>query len=82
MIVRREKKMLRGYAVIVGRAGLILLLTGIVILLVEHFRYSVGTNRLGSSLVTYLGVGLSVVGFIFILIFVIGFVLNERKPAG
>jgi len=74
--------MLGGYVSIVGRVRLILLLTGIVILLVGHFRYLVNANRLGSSLVTYLGAGLSGVGFILILIFVIGFVLNERKPAG
>jgi hypothetical protein len=47
--------MLKDYVVIVGRVGIILLLTGIVILLVGHFRYSVHTNRLGSSLVSYLG---------------------------
>jgi hypothetical protein len=74
--------MLKDCVVIVGRAGIILLLTGIVILLVEHFRYSVHTNRLASSLVTYLWGGLTVVGLIFVLIFVIGFALNERKHTG
>ncbi|HML03979.1 MAG TPA: hypothetical protein VK487_11495 [Candidatus Bathyarchaeia archaeon] len=47
--------MLKGYVVIVGRVGIIQLLTGIVIPQVGHFRYSVHTNRLASSLATILG---------------------------
>ncbi len=73
------KKMSKGYGTIVGRVGVILLLTGIVITQVGYLRSSRRTNRLDSGLVTYLGVGLTVVGIILFLIFVIDFVSNQRK---
>ncbi|MGA2681103.1 MAG: hypothetical protein ABSF44_04800 [Candidatus Bathyarchaeia archaeon] len=71
--------MSKGYGTIVGRVGIILLLTGIVIMLVGYLRSPAHTNRIPSNLVTYLGVGLAVVGAILFLIFVIEFVTNERK---
>ena len=71
--------MSKEYGTIVGRVGIILLLTGIVITLVGYLRSSANTNRIDSSLVTYLGVGLAVVGVILLLIFVIEFVSNKRK---
>ncbi len=71
--------MSKGYGTIVGRVGIILLLTGIVITLVGNLRSSANTNRIDSSLVTYLGVGLAVVGVILLLIFVIEFVSNKGK---
>ena len=71
--------MAKGYGTIVGRVGIILLLTGIVITLVGNLRSSANTNRIDSSLVTYIGVGLAAVGVILLLIFVIEFVSNKRK---
>jgi surface polysaccharide O-acyltransferase-like enzyme len=71
--------MSKEYGTIVGRVGIILLLTGIVITLVGYLRSSANTSRIDSSLVTYLGVGLAVVGVILLLIFVIEFVSNKRK---
>ena len=71
--------MSKGYGIIVGRVGIILLLTGIVITIVGYLRSSANTNHIDSSLVTYLGVGLAVVGVILLLIFVIEFVSNKRK---
>jgi uncharacterized membrane protein len=73
------KEMSKEYGTIIGRVGIILLLTGIVITLIGYLRSSANTNRIDSSLVTYLGVGLSVVGVILLLIFVIEFVSNKRK---
>lgn len=65
-----------GYGTIVGRIGIILLLTGIVIALVSQVRH---INRLSSSMVTYIWVGLIVVGAILSIFFVIDFVLKDRK---
>jgi uncharacterized membrane protein len=65
------------YGTIVGRIGIILLLTGIVIALVSKFRH---INRLSSSMATYIWVGLIVVGAILSIVFVIDFALKERKP--
>ncbi len=64
------------YGTMVGRIGFILLITGIVIALVSTFRHF---NRLPSSMVTYIWVGLIVVGAILSVIFVIDFALKERK---
>jgi uncharacterized membrane protein len=64
------------YGTIVRRIGIILLLTGIVIALVSTFR---DFDRLSSSLVTYIWVGLILVGAILLLVFVIDFELKERK---
>ncbi len=68
--------MSKGYGTIVGRVGVILLLTGIIITIVRSSRH---TNRLDSGLGTYLSLGLTVVGVILVLIFVIEFVSNQRK---
>jgi uncharacterized membrane protein len=67
------------YGTIVGRVGIILLLTGIVITIVGYLRYSANTNRIPSGLVSYIGVGLAVVGVILLLIFVVEFVSKKRK---
>jgi hypothetical protein len=67
------------YGTIVGRIGIILLLTGIVITLVGYFKSFSNSNRIDSSLVTYLEIGLIVVGVVLLLIFVLGFVSNNRK---
>ena len=64
------------YGTIIGRIGIILLLTGIVISLVSKFR---DFNRLSSSMVTYIWVGLIVVGAILLIVFVIDFALKKRK---
>ena len=71
--------MSKGYGTIVGRVGVILLLTGIIITLVGYFRSSRHTNRLDSGLATYLSLGLTVVGVILFLIFIFEFVSNQRK---
>ncbi len=67
------------YGTIVGRIGIILLVTGIVIALVSKFRH---INRLSSSMVTYIWVGLIIVGAILSIVFVIEFALKERKHHG
>ena len=67
------------YGTIVGRIGVILLFTGIVIALVSKFRH---INRLSSSLVTYIWVGLIIGGVILSIVFVIDFALKERKHQG
>ena len=64
------------YGSIVRRIGIILLLTGIVIALVSTFR---DFNRLSSSMVTYIWVGLIIVGAILLIVFVIDFELKERE---
>jgi uncharacterized membrane protein len=64
------------YGTIVRRIGIILLLTGIVIALVSTFR---DFNRLSSSMVTYIWVGLIFVGAILLIAFVIDFELKERR---
>jgi uncharacterized membrane protein len=64
------------YGTIIGRIGIILLITGIVVALVSKFRH---INRLSSSTVTYIWVGLIVVGAILSIVFVIDFALKERK---
>ncbi len=71
--------MSKEYGIIVGRVGIILLLTGIVIILVGKLRSSAKTNHIESSLVAYIGVGLAVVGIILLLLFVLEFVSNKRK---
>ena len=68
-----------GYGTIVGRIGIILLFTGIVIALVSKFRHF---NRLPSNMVTYIWVGLIVGGAILLIVFVIDFALKERKLHG
>jgi uncharacterized membrane protein len=64
------------YGAIVRRIGVILLLTGIVIALVSTFR---DFDRLSSSMVAYIWVGLILVGAILLIVFVIDFELKERK---
>jgi hypothetical protein len=71
--------MSKGHGTIVGRVGIIFLLTGIVITLVRYLRFSAHTSRIPSNLVTYLGIGLVIVGIVLFLIFVIEFVSNQRK---
>ena len=61
---------------IARRIGVILLLTGIVIALVSTFR---DFDRLSSSTVTSIWVGLILVGAILLVAFVIDFELKERK---
>ena len=65
-----------GYGTIVGRIGIILLFTGIVIVLVSKFRH---ISRLPSGMVTYIWVGLIIGGAILLIVFVIDFALKERK---
>jgi uncharacterized membrane protein len=65
------------YGTIVGRIGIILLFTGIVIALVSEFRHF---SRLSSSMVTYIWVGLIIAGAILSIVFVIDFALKEQKP--
>ena len=67
------------YGTVVGRIGLILLFTGIVIALVSKFRH---INRLPSSMVAYIWVGLIIGGAILLTVFVIDFALKERKHQG
>jgi len=64
------------YGRIVRRIGVILLLTGIVIALVSTFR---DFDRLSSSTVTYIWVGLILVGAILLIVFFIDFELKERR---
>jgi uncharacterized transporter YbjL len=64
------------YEAIFRRIGIILLLTGIVIALGSTIR---DFDRLSSSAVTYIWVGLVVVGAILLVVFVIDFELKERK---
>jgi hypothetical protein len=79
IIKKKKKKMSKEYGTIVGKIGIILLLTGIVITIVGYLRSSTNTNRIDSSLVTYIGAGLAVVGVILLPIFVIEFVSTKRK---
>ena len=67
-----------GYEAIIRRIGVIVLLTGIVIALVSTFR---DFHRLSSSTVTYIWVGLIIVGAILLTVFVIDFELKERKQS-
>ena len=67
------------YGTHVGRIGIILLLTGIVITLVGYFKSFSNSNRIDSNIVTYLEIGLIVVGIVLLLIFVLGFIPNNRK---
>jgi uncharacterized membrane protein len=64
------------YGTIVRRIGIILLLTGIVIALASTFR---DFDRLSSSTVTYIWVGLILVGASLLIVFVIDFELKERR---
>ena len=64
------------YGPIAGRIGIILLFTGVFVALVSKFR---DINRLSSSTVTYVWVGLIVVGAILSVVFVIDFALKKRK---
>ena len=68
-----------GYGTIVGRIGIILLFTGIVIALVSKFRH---ISRLPSGMVTYIWVGLIIGGAILLIVFVVDFELKERKHHG
>ena len=76
MIIREGKGMPKGYGTIVGRIGVILLFTGIVIAVVSKLR---NFNRLSSSMVTYIWVGLIVVGAVLLIIFLVDFMLKEGK---
>ena len=67
-----------GYEAIIRRIGVIVLLTGIVIALVSTFR---DFHRLSSSTVTYIWVGLIIVGAILLTVFVIDFELKEQKQS-
>ena len=64
------------YEPIVRRIGVILLLTGIVIALGSTIR---DFDRLSSSMVTYIWLGLILVGAILLIVFVIDFEVKERK---
>ena len=64
------------YEPIVRRIGVILLLTGIVIALGSTIR---DFDRLSSSMVTYIWLGLILFGAILLIVFVIDFEVKERK---
>jgi hypothetical protein len=69
--------LLKGYGTIFGRVGIVLLLTGIVIALLSHFR---AINRyLDTNTKDYIAIGLVVVGVILLLVFVIDFMTNKGK---
>lgn len=51
----------------------------IVIKFVVYFRASSGINRIDSSLVTNIGLGLVVIGAILLFLFIIDFMVNRRK---
>lgn len=69
--------MSKGYGKISFRAGIVFLLTGVVIAIVGNFRASENTNRINSSVATYIGIGLVVVGVISFLIFVLD---RKKQP--
>jgi hypothetical protein len=71
--------MSKEYGTIVGRLGIIFTAHWIVITVVGNLRASANNARINSALVTYLGVGLVVVGVILFLVFVIGFMSNKKK---
>lgn len=64
------------YGTILGRIGIILLLTGIVIAVISKLR---NIHRLSSSSVTYIWVGLIVVGAILLVVFAVDFWLNTKN---
>jgi len=68
------------YETIIGRIGIILLITGIIIAVVSKLR---NFHRLSSSSVTYIWVGLIVVGAILFVVFVIDFasIGKSKKPS-
>jgi hypothetical protein len=69
--------LLKRYGTIFGRVGIVLLLTGIVILVLSHFRSI--DRYLDSNTKNYIAVGLVVVGVILLLVFVINFMTNKGK---
>jgi hypothetical protein len=76
MLNKKEKRNVQRVGTIVGRIGIILLLTEIVMTLVGHLR---STNCIDISTINYIGVGLAIAGVISLLVFVIEFVSNKRK---
>ncbi|HYA77768.1 MAG TPA: hypothetical protein VEF91_03540 [Verrucomicrobiae bacterium] len=64
------------YGTIVGRIGIILLITGIIIAVVSKLR---NFHRLSSNSVTLICVGLIVVGAILFVVFVIDFVSQDKS---
>lgn len=70
--------MSKGYGKISFRAGIVFLLTGVVIAIVGNFRASENTNRINSSVATYIGIGLVVVGVARAISLLI-FVLDRKK---
>lgn len=69
--------MLKRYGTVLGRVGIVLLLTGIVIALLSHLR---SINRyIDINTKNYIAVGLVVVGVILLLVFVIDFMTNKGK---
>ena len=71
--------MLEKYNAIVGRIGIILLITGLIVLLRRLLKFTSRFTVLNSSLVTYLGVGLVISGSILVAIFIYTFVKNKHK---
>ncbi len=69
-----------GYIVILGRVGIILLLTGIAIWAISTIRFAENiSNRLNMSLVTDISIGLVVVGVGLLVIFLMGLCLSGKK---
>jgi uncharacterized membrane protein len=64
------------YGTIVGRIGVILLLTGIVIAVLRQFR---SVHRLSSSLIVYVWGGLIVAGAILLVVFAVDFWLSSKR---
>jgi hypothetical protein len=71
--------MLEKYNAIVGRIGIILLITGLIVLLRRLLKFTSRFTVLNSSLVTYLGVGLVIAGSILVAIFIYFFVKRKHK---
>jgi len=65
------------YSAIVGRIGIILLITGLIVSLYKLLKFG-NSNVLSSSLATYLGIGLVITGAILIAIFVYLFVKRKN----
>ena len=56
------------YSATLGRVGIILLLTGIVIALVTKIRSKTNTRFIGTKTAIYLGIGMAFVGVILLIV--------------
>ena len=73
--------MLVRYRSIIGRIGVILVAIGLFLILRRLLKFHGTLSKLfGSTMLTYLGIGLLVVGSILVVVFVYSFLLSERKP--